>query len=112
MWGTHAVYVEFFGSILSLFLKYIVRVPVDQYFVARPGETTATLMFCAVLNKGYTADSLSASPSSYLEYAAVIGCFWVGVQYRLAAMTFDVVVHENLPSLAKGPSCRTRKCTG
>ena len=80
MCGTHAVYVKFFGSILSLFLKYIVRVPVDQYFVARPGETTAALMFGAVLNKGYTADSLSASPSSYLEYAAVIGCFWVGVQ--------------------------------
>ena len=68
-------YVKFFGNIVSLFLKYIVRVPVDQDFVARPGETTATLMFGAVLNKGYTVDSLSASSSSYLEYAAVIGCF-------------------------------------
>ena len=85
-------YVTFFGNILSLFLKYIVRVPMDQNFVARPGETTATLMCCAVLNKGYTADSLSASPSSYLEYAAVIGCFWVSVQKRPAAMAFDVVV--------------------
>ena len=74
--GTHAVYVEFFGSILSLFLQYIVRVPEDQYLV----KTSAPLMCCAVLNKGYTADSFSASPSSYLECAAVIGCFWVGVQ--------------------------------
>ena len=64
-------YVKVFGNILSLFLKYIVRVPFDQYLV----ETSATLMCCAVLNKGYTADSLSASSSSYLEYAMVTGCF-------------------------------------
>ena len=79
MWGMHAVYVGFFGSILSRILKYTVRVPVDQHVVARPGETTAALMFGAVLNKGYTADSLSASPSSYLEYAAIVWCFWVCV---------------------------------
>ena len=79
MWRMHAVYVELFGTILSLFLKYIARVPVDQHDVTRIANRTVSLMFGAVLNKSYTVDSLPATPSSYLESAAIVWCFWVCV---------------------------------